>query len=298
MSNSGIEGGFSNEEEENQSNTNVQILSDLENAGNLLVYQEEDDIRQLKLNMNESIENGDFEGAKMIKKKIEDLSASQTDEIIKKIVIGFNSDIQSMVFQYKDKRKTIISQKTNEEISIRDSFSVQFIDLQNSHVNSLMNLENSFLAEYKRYNSKPVGAYQTLLRKADILAKKADYASAQIAQEEAQKIKQEKDQEFQKSYKKQIKYRLKSLLDHQKSEIDDLTKKMETKLSDFTKEKEKTVADIKAVLKNNMKRVYKQYINGLSKQKLSTQQKSLALKQINEHFASLLVEQGLEEKPE
>lgn len=142
-------------------------------------------IKELKKEMNKSIEDGDFEKGEKIKAKIDKLQGESVSTKVDAAIQVFKEKLEeeNQICQERVQKAEI--KKYMFELDLREQLREEFLDMARAHVTRLTKLETEMCENYKNV-TKPDKRVIAMFKEAVSLAKKNQFKEAQKLRDEAE----------------------------------------------------------------------------------------------------------------
>lgn len=199
---------------------------------------------ELENQLNEAIENCQFELAQSIKDQIDKEKQEQVENDINQIVNSYKELIEDCHGNLIDEINHLNHSNLNQEMLIRQKASSLFHELQVRHIEVLMEIEKRSLFTSIIEKYRIVSGVSETLEKAKLAAKDKKYELAQKIKDSAIKTEQETLNQRQETITKDFYARRDVVFQKQKDEMKSLTQQLDQALCYLRKKKEREIDNI------------------------------------------------------
>lgn len=207
----------------------------------------------LQHQLDQAIENCDFQLAQQIKDQINKLIQDGNNNIANQYVQSFQQLTDECKSNFEEEMNSLDESISNQEILIRRKVSNIFHELQVQHVQVLLHIEKENLFRYAKEQFRVIPEVLEIKEQAKLAAYNSQYDQAIIMKEKAEQVEEEELQRREENIKGQFYSRRSVVLGKQKDEIRALTKQLNTALYNLQKRKEFEIDKIYQMYRKSLK---------------------------------------------
>jgi hypothetical protein len=218
---------------------------------------DESELESLQREQEEAIEALDFQLARSIQTRIDNLNTAGAFSVIDEKSAELRRAVDHLAGAWRRNREHLIQKFHVLEFNERTRADTEFGQLRNRHLGELTDLKSKLFDEYKRDMSKPIPKYDDLLEQARGNAVRADFDRAQKNQEDAERVLHEERDRREATFRKSYKSQLRNLLARQGVEVEGLAKRTRDGVGDLEKRRTKEIGDNTSTFRRKLEREYK-----------------------------------------
>lgn len=226
----------------------------------------QEQINALKQQIQDLIEDLDFQGAQELQEQIDQLEKDTHSQVVDDYAQQFLDSCEDIASHHFAKRNRLIRRFTKKEIDVRTKMDNDFTKLKSDHITDLMKLEKRLFESYKNMMSKPISAYDEMIQRAKSTAKLGDFSKAQEYQEQAEKIQINEELKRETQFKETIyKPAMNALLDTQSQQISEFTLSARLSIDDIIKKRSNEIVNENEDFRRKLNRLYRRSCDEVSR---------------------------------
>lgn len=210
-------------------------------------------VKDLELQLDQAIENCDFQLAQKLKDQIKKMKQDENNDIANQYIQSFRQLTEECKNNLKEEMNSLDESISNQEILIRRKVSNIFHELQVQHIEVLLHIEKENLLKFAKEQFRMIPEVLEIKEQAKLAAYNLQYESAILMKERAEQVEEEELQRREDVVKGQFYSRRSVVLIKQKEEIRALSNKLNTALYNLQKRKEFEVEKIYQIYRKSLK---------------------------------------------
>lgn len=214
------------------------------------------DINDLEEQLNQAIEDCDFQYAQQIKDQIEEMKQTENNATATQYVQSFQQLTDECQTNLEEEINSLDESISNQEILIRRKVSAIFHELQVKHVEVLLHIEKENLFRFAKEQFRVIPEVIEIREQAKLAARNMEYKTAILMKERSDIVEEEELQKREENVSSQFNSRRTVVLNKQKEEIKALTNQLNIALYNLQKRKEFELGKIYQMYRKNLKESY------------------------------------------
>ncbi|KAK8891909.1 hypothetical protein M9Y10_029131 [Tritrichomonas musculus] len=214
------------------------------------------DINDLEEQLNQAIEDCDFQYAQQIKDQIEEMKQTENNATATQYVQSFQQLTDECQTNLEEEINSLDESISNQEILIRRKVSTIFHELQVKHVEVLLHIEKENLFRFAKEQFRVIPEVIEIREQAKLAARNMEYKTAILMKERSDIVEEEELQKREENVTSQFNSRRTVVLNKQKEEIKALTNQLNIALYNLQKRKEFELGKIYQMYRKNLKESY------------------------------------------